>query len=123
MERRRHRRFGLMLPAVVRHGASGMPVKGKLIDLSENGASITSATKPLATAGVYVHFWLQPDVHCEATGTIVRLLPLGPQWGIGVDFAYANSSLLIFLRNLEAAAEAIRPDILRDIRDLTITIE
>ena len=112
-----------MLPALVRMGAGGIPNQGKLIDLSRTGASISSSVEPASTAGIYLRFLIQPDVRCEATGSVMRLLPLGGNWGLGVEFAYVNDSLQIFLRNLEAAAEAVRPDILRDIRDLTITIE
>lgn len=122
MDRRRHRRFALMLPAVVRLGSAGVPVQGRLLDLSENGASVSVGAAPDVGGGVYLRFLVFPDVICEATGTVIRLMPLGREHGVAVEFAYANPSLLNFLRNLEVAHEAARPDILRDIRDLVINV-
>jgi len=122
-DRRRHRRFTLRKRAALELGSLGEGGEGHLVDLSETGASITAPWAVAAGVGIYIQFNLAPDVPCEATGSVVRVFPFGGgHYGLAVELGYANPAFIHFLRNLDAAAEAIRPDFLADIRDLRIRI-
>ncbi len=120
-DRRRHRRFTLRKRAALELG-SGERGEGHLVELSETGASITAPWSVAVGVGIYIQFTLAPDVPCEATGSVIRVLPFGGHHGLAVELGYANPAFIHFLRNLDAAAEAIRPDFLADIRDLHIRI-
>ena len=120
-ERRRHRRFTLRKKAAMTLGPTGEEGAGHLVDLSETGASLTAPWSVASGVGVYIHFQIV-DVACEATGSVVRVFPFGDHVGLAVDLGYANPTFIHFLRNLDEAAEAVRPDFLADIRDLTIRI-
>jgi hypothetical protein len=117
-DRRRHRRFVLSLPAAIVHG--GAPSRGRLVDLSEQGASLTAPAPVDAGTPAYLHFDLVPDIRCEATGAVVRVVPFDRLFGIAVELVYANPAYLHFLRNLDATPDPIRPVLLGDIRDLTL---
>jgi hypothetical protein len=121
-ERRRHRRFTLRKKAAMTLAPTGEEGAGHLVDMSETGASITAPWSVTVGVGVYIQFVIAPDVACEATGSVVRVFPFGDDFGLAVDLGYANPAFIHFLRNLDGAAEAIRPDYLADIRDLTIRI-
>ena len=117
-DRRRHRRFALSLPASIVRGTASEA--GALVDLSEHGASLTVPSPVAANAPTYLTFDLAGTAHCEATGAAVWVVPFGRLFGIGVELAYANAEYQNFLRNLSAAAEAIRPSLLADISNLTV---
>ena len=117
-DRRRHRRFVLSLPASIERGPERG--RGHLVDLSELGASLSAPSAVAAGTPTYLFFDLVPDIRCEATGAVVRVVPFGRLYGIGVELAYANPGYLHFLRNLDATPEAIRPVLLGDIRGLTV---
>jgi len=120
-DRRRHRRFTLRKRASMVLSPVGESGTGHLVDLSETGASITAPWAVAVGVGVYIQFMVH-DVPCEATGRVVRVFPFGGHYGLAVDLGYANPSFLHFLRNLDSAAEAVRPDVRGDIADLQIRI-
>jgi hypothetical protein len=119
-ERRKHRRFVLAMRATVVLGSSHTMEQGYLVDLSENGASLTIPSPVAMNVGAYLSFMLSPSTKCEATGTVVRTIPFGNLHGIGIELVYANAGYLNFLRNLEAVAEAAKPSLLADIRELKV---
>jgi hypothetical protein len=121
-ERRRHRRFALRLPATLSlsGGAAGGPAH--LADLSEGGAFLTCRAALPVDAGVYVRFRIDGETVCEATGSVLRVMPFGAEQGVAVAFVYANEALLAFLRALHAALDADRPELLADIRGLEIQV-
>jgi hypothetical protein len=121
-DRRRHRRFTLRKRAALELGSPPARGDGHRVELSETGASLTVPWAVAVGAGIYIQFTLAPDVHCEATGSVIRVFPFGGHHGLAVELGYANPAFIHFLRNLDAAAEAIRPDFLSDIRDLRIHI-
>jgi hypothetical protein len=119
-ERRRYKRFALMLSAGLRYGPHKIPDQGRLVDLSESGASVSAKVEQELGQSVYLSFKIRPDTLCEATGNVCRIMPLGPEYGLAIEFAYANNALLNFLRNLDATPAAGHPDYLSDIIDLVI---
>jgi hypothetical protein len=122
IERRRHRRYGFTLRASVRAGGSPEPVPGTLMDMSAGGAFFTAPVEAAEGASGYVRFQRGREL-CEATGRVVRVLPFGSMQGVGVEFAFANDGLIYFLRELSAAAEVVRGDLLTQIEELALQIE
>ena len=119
-DRRRHRRFALSLPASIVRGAA--VEQGRLVDLSEQGASVTAPTTAASSTPAYLHFDLGPGVRCEATGEVVWVIPFGRDFGLGLKLAYANPEYLNYLHNLDTAPAPLRPSMLADIRDLTLRL-
>jgi PilZ domain-containing protein len=118
-ERRRHRRFALRVPMeLIGNGATSA---ASLFDLSEGGAFLTTRAPPPTGVGVYMRFHLHGDTLCEATGYVVRTMPFGGETGVAVQFGHVNDGFVAFLRNLAAALEAGRPDLLADVDRLAMT--
>jgi hypothetical protein len=118
-ERRRHRRFVIAKPVAVHFAGDPRIEAGQLIDFSEHGASLTIFSPVAEASGAYFSFQLDPDTHCEATGSTVRVLPFGKFYGVGIDLVFANPAYLNFLRNLDAIAEATRAKFFAEMSDLT----
>lgn len=120
-ERRKHRRFTLSKRARLVLTPLREEADGQLIDLSLEGASITARWAVTAGVGVYLTFTVG-GVLCEATGSVLRVFPFGDNFGLAVEFGVANGAFGDFLRRLEDAHEANRPDIMGEIVDLVIQI-
>ncbi len=119
-ERRRHRRFVIAKPVTVRFAADTRVEAGQLVDFSEHGASLTMFSPVAEGCGAYFSFQLDPDTHCEATGSTVRVLPFGKFYGVGIDLVFANPAYLNFLRNLDAIPEATRAKFFAEMGNLII---
>lgn len=119
-DRRKHRRFSLMKPAAIILGPTGEHTTGKLYDLSLTGASIVTTWAVTTGVGTYIRFVLATGIECEATGSVIRVYPFGKEFGVAIQFGYANGPFGAFLHRLEAAGEANRPDLLAEINDLSI---
>lgn len=109
-----------MLQAALRYGPHKIPDQGLLVDLSETGASVSAKLEQEVGQSVYLRFTILPSTLCEATGQVRRIFPLGAEYGVGVEFAFANDALLNFLRNLDATPAAGHPHMLGDIADLQV---
>ncbi len=122
-ERRKHRRVTLMVPAALFLGEDKIAQSGHVQNFSESGASFTSPTGIPHGAVVYFGFFLGDHAdrpRCEATGSVVRTLPFGTSFGIGVEFKFADDNFLGFLHQLADSREADRPELLGQIRQLEI---
>lgn len=120
-DRRKHRRFTLGKWGRVVLSPIGTEAPGQLIDMSSHGASITTRWAVTAGVGVFVSFRAGGQA-CEATGSVVRVFPFGELYGLAVELGYANPEFLGFLRALEAAPEASRPDMLDTIEELVVSL-
>ncbi len=96
--------------------------EGRLVDLSEQGASVTTPTTVAANTPAYLHFDLGPGIRCEATGEVVWVIPFGRDFGLGLKLVFANPEYQNFLHNLDVAPDPLRPAMLADIRDLTLRL-
>lgn len=120
-ERRKHRRFTLSKRARVILGPIQQESSGQLVDLSANGASLTTEWAITAGVGVFVTFAVGGR-SCEATGHVVRVFPFGAVYGVAVEFGVANEEFYEFLRELDRAHEAARPDMLGAIEQLCVHV-
>lgn len=121
-DRRKHRRFSLRLPAVVAVGPEQRLERGQLIEMSAGGASLTTTFPIELESSAYIRFVLPDGRECEATGTVVRSMPLGREYGLALEFRFVNGALDEFLDALEAVPQAARPDMLAEIRDLHVQV-
>lgn len=124
-ERRKHRRFTLQVPVAVYAGNQPAPVQGRLIDLAASGTFVAAGANPSLGSGAFV-YCLYSDSRgtydCEAAGRVVRVLPFDDDTGIAVEFSFANSELIAFLRHLERAAEPLKSDLLTRISRIEIKL-
>jgi hypothetical protein len=92
------------------------------MDISEGGLFVL--LRDVVTVGktATVRWVLAPDSECEATGWVQRVLPFAQGQGVAIEFSLANDVLVHFLRNLAAATEQGRAQLLGDIKDLVVTI-
>jgi len=119
-ERRRHRRFALRVPMQLI--GNGVEAPASLFDLSEGGAFFTTRSPPPSGAHAYMRFHLLGATLCEATGYVVRTMPFGGETGVAVQFGHVNEGFVHFLRNLAAALEANRIDLLADVDRLAMQV-
>jgi hypothetical protein len=121
-ERRRHRRFALRVPMQLSGSSISGSATASLFDLSEGGAFFTTTSPPAAGAHAYMRFHLLGSTLCEATGYVVRTMPFGGETGVAVQFGHVNPGFLDFLRNLAAALQAQRVDLLADVDRLAMQL-
>jgi hypothetical protein len=121
-DRRKHRRFSLRLAAVVTVGADQRLERGQLIEMSAGGASLSLRVPVSVDSSAYLRFLLPDGRECEATGTVVRAMPMGGEHGMALEFRFVNGALDDFLTLLDATPQAARPDLLADIRDLHVQV-
>lgn len=119
--RRKHRRFTLSRAARMILAPLHEESPGQLIDISVNGASLT--TRWAITAGVHVFIsFVYEGESCEATGSVVRVFPFGRVYGLAVEFGFANEALAGFIQILEATPDATRPHLLDRVSEITVQI-
>ena len=114
-----------MVPATIYVGEEKLAVSGHVQNFSETGASFISPDFIGVGTIVYIGFYLGEHVdrpRCEATGKVVRTLPFGATFGIGMEFQFADESFLAFLHQLANCREADRPELLGQIRDLELHV-
>jgi hypothetical protein len=121
-ERRKHRRFSLRLAAVVAVGSDQRLERGELIEMSAGGASLSVGFPVAVETAAYIRFLSPQGRECEATGQVVRAMPFGRTHGIALEFRFVNTALDEFLATLEATQQALRPDLLAQIRELRIQV-
>jgi len=121
-ERRRHRRVTFHVPATLRLGHEQSVHPASLMDISEGGLFLLVNDVVSVGKTATVRWGLAPDSVCEATGWVQRVLPFAQGQGVAIEFGLANDVLLHFLRNLAAATESGRTQLLGDIKDLVVTI-
>jgi len=112
-----------MVPAAIYLGENKVAAKGHVQNFSVSGASLTSRESIGVGCIVYIGFYLGEFAdrpRCEATGKVVRTIPFGMDFGIGVEFQFADENFLAFLKQLEASREADRPTLLGQVRELEI---
>ena len=120
-DRRRSRRFALKLPIAV-HSGEGHVTAGYLNDISEGGAFVQATWSVPENTNIFIRFTVM-DYVCEATGTILRVAPFGPDvHGLAIAFGFANDNFTNFVLNLESLAEARRPGYLENVENLRMVL-
>lgn len=121
-ERRKSRRFALKLPIAVYPRDNSHATAGYLNDLSEGGAFVQITWQVAENVNVFIRFDVL-DYQCEATGTVLRTVPFGPEsYGIAIAFGFANQNFTNFVMNLENIPEAQRPGYLQNVHNLQIVL-
>ena len=130
-DRRKHIRFALRIMLTVHASDKTEPIRGVLMDLSAGGAFISAPVSTTPGAGAFIQFAYQSNRLCEATGHVLRAVPLDnelraapldSEFGIAIKFAFANDELISFLRTLEGTLEPLRPAQLADIDRVMIRL-
>ncbi len=104
-------------------GGADVPVAGQLMDLSAGGVSFRARVEPTPGAGAFVDFVYKDRWACQATGHVVRVLPFGTaERGVAIEFGFANEALQAFLQTLAETPEALRPDLLEGVSDMSIRV-
>lgn len=71
---------------------------------------------------VQVRFLIDPELHCEAQGHVLRTVPFGALYGIAFEFSQFNDPFRHFLSNLDRAVADERARFLDDVRDLRVEL-
>jgi len=79
--------------------------RGYVMNLSESGAFVMLDQPMPIDAEVHLRFRIKPGTHCEASGHLARVLPLGHKHAFGVELTERNSGFTFFVRNLAIASE------------------
>ncbi len=121
-DRRRHRRFTFEVEVAVFAGTASIPKPGHLMDLSAGGVSFRAPIEPAVGAGAFIDFVYQERWACQATGYVVRVLPFGAQRGVAIEFGFANDALRSFLHTLKQTPQALRPNLLAALDNVSVRI-
>ena len=121
-ERRRHRRVTFQVPATVLVGYDRARFSGAIMDIGEGGVFLLMSDNPTLGQNATVRFHIDADTMAEATGWILRTMPAPKGQGVAIEFGMCNEVMLHYLRNLVAAADPDKAQLLGDIKNLVIQI-
>lgn len=113
-EKRKHPRYPMALPMLLRTPGVPKPIHAELLDMSLGGCFLRTNVEIRLGASAEIAFMLRPETECTARGAVVRLHSMV---GFGVQFEETNNAFDDFLLDLAALREDLRGDFLEQVLD------
>ena len=117
-ERRQYTRLVLDLPFTLVVSGKGLPLRGRIRDISQGGCFFTAHSGLQEQGRVTMDFVVLPRSICNATGRVIR----GEGGGFGVEFGAVNPELQKFVDQLESATPEQRVEVLARVLDPEIHV-
>ncbi|MBI2892764.1 MAG: PilZ domain-containing protein [Deltaproteobacteria bacterium] len=114
LEKRKHPRYPMALPMLLRVSGSPSPIKAELLDMSLGGCFLRTNVEVELGSSAEIAFSIRPGTECTARGAIVRLHAMV---GFGVHFEETNKAFDDFLLDLASLREDLRADFLEQVLD------